>query len=65
MRGATIALSFEPIFIKKYLSSDFPDSPVIKTLFSNEGAWVQSVVQELKYHTPRRQKTKHKAKAIL
>ena len=40
------------------LLRDFPGGPIIGTLSSDAGVCVQSLVRELRSHTPRIQKTK-------
>jgi len=37
---------------KQTVEKDFPGSPVVKTLLPLQGAWVQSLVQELRSCVP-------------
>ena len=41
------------IFKKKAIVGDFPGGPLVKAL-PTQGAWVQSLVRELRPHVPRR-----------
>ena len=61
--SAYVPISF--LFSPSEYLGDFPGYPVIKTSPSNAGAWVQSLVRELRYHMPQGQKSKHKTEAIL
>ena len=56
---------FLSYLLKREYLGDFPGCPVVKTSPSNAGAWVQSLVRELRYHIPWGQKSKHKTEAIL
>ena len=51
--------------LKNNRQGDFPGGPMVKTLPSNAGVPVQSLVGELRSHMPCNQKPKHKAEAIL
>ena len=37
---------------ERRLHWDFPSGPVVKTVLPLQGAWVQSLVQELRFHKP-------------
>ena len=47
------------LLLKFGVDWDFPDGPVVKTL-ALQGAWVQSLVRELRSHKPHGMATKKK-----
>ena len=50
--------------VKNQRRRDFICSPVVKTSPSNDGVWVQSLVNVLRSHVPLGQKPNHKTETI-
>ena len=51
-------------FIPERLHWDFPSGPVVKTVLPLQGAWLQSLVQELRFHMLQCSQKKKKQKEI-